>query len=235
MKTVFILAGGKGARLKPFTMILPKPLLPLGDAPIIEVVLKQLAGFKFERVVISLGHMAHLFEATIGDGSQFGLVVEYVREDTPLGTAAPLRMLRPEDGDVLVMNGDLLTTLDFGAMLDFHRSQGACASLALHKRSVFIDYGVIDADADGTLTGYTEKPTLNYEVSMGVYVVSAEARALIPAEGPYDMPALMLAVHASGRKVSCYRSDVYWQDIGRFDDYQQASADFVADPARFLP
>jgi NDP-mannose synthase len=230
-----ILAGGKGTRLKPFTMTIPKPLLPLGDVPILEVVLRQLASGGVDRAVITLGHMAHLFAACIGDGSQFGLHIDYCSEDEPLGTAGPLRLVRDLEDDFLVMNGDLLTTLNFRDLLETHVRHGAWGTIALHRREVKIDYGVVETIADGRLASYIEKPTIPYQVSMGINVLSRRCLDFIPASGPFQMPELMLAMQRAGKPVLCYATDCYWQDIGRFDDYQQASADFVDNPSKFLP
>ncbi len=230
-----ILAGGKGTRLKPFTMTIPKPLLPLGDVPIIEVVLSQLAHAGITRVAMTLGHMAHLFKASIGTGERFGLPVDYYTEAEPLGTAAPLRLLSGLDDDFLVMNGDLLTTLSYQELIASHRASGAWGTIAAHRREVYIDYGVLELTNTNRLVGYTEKPTLPYIVSMGINVLSPQCLSYIPAKGRFDMPDLMLAMQRDGKHVSCYSTDCYWQDIGRFDDYQQASEDFVADSSRFIP
>jgi NDP-sugar pyrophosphorylase family protein len=229
-----ILAGGKGTRLKPFTMTIPKPLLPLGDVPILEVVLKQLAAAGFKRVVMTLGHMAPLFQAQLGDGSRFGMEITYVIEDEPLGTAGPLRLIPELEEDFLIMNGDLLTTLDYRALMEFHCRNQALGTISLQSREVRIDYGVVHTSEEGCLSDYVEKPSIPYEVSMGINVLSRRCREFIPATGKFDMPQLMLAMHHAGHRVMCYRPDCYWKDIGRFDDYQEASADFDANPERFL-
>lgn len=236
MKTMMaaILAGGKGTRLHPYTITIPKPLLPVGDVPILEVVLRQLAADGFERVVLALGHMAHLFVATIGDGSRFGLRVEYCPEESPLGTAGALRLINEPEEQMLVMNGDVLTTLDYRALFEHHRSSGASATIATHKREVKIDYGVIESLPDGSFGRYEEKPTIRYSVSMGINVLSRSALEFIPRDGKYDMPDLIQALHRARHRITCYATDCYWQDIGRFDDYQQASADFTKDSDRFL-
>jgi NDP-sugar pyrophosphorylase family protein len=202
-----LLAGGLGMRLRPYTMNIPKPLLPLGDKPTMEIVLRQLAASGFDRVVISLGHLPELVEALLGDGTRYGLSIEYVVEDEPLGTAGSLRLVDDLDDSFLLMNGDLLTT---------------------------IDYGVVYVDDDGRLERYDEKPTLHHLVSTGVYALSRDAVQHLPPTR-FDMPDLVRALVAAGEDVHCHVTDEYWQDIGRFDDYQRASADFVADPARFLP
>lgn len=230
-----ILVGGKGTRLKPFTMTIPKPLLPLGDVPILEVVIRQLAAAGVTRVVLTLGHMAHLFTASVGEGRRWGVDIEFCREDEPLGTAAPLRLIRDLDDDFLVMNGDILTSLDFGALVAHHRAAGAWGTIGVSQRQVKIDYGVVRSSPEGLLLGYDEKPTIEYGVSMGINVLSRRALALLPAAGRFDMPDLMRAIMAAGHPVACYRTDAYWQDIGRMDDYAVASQDFVDDPERFLP
>jgi NDP-mannose synthase len=229
-----ILAGGKGARLKPFTMTIPKPLLPLGDAPVLEIVLRQLAADGFTKVVLTIGHMSALFVANFGDGSEFGLSIEYVREVEPLGTAAPLRQIADLPDDFLVMNGDLLTDVSFRGLVDAHRRAGAAATMAVIERTEQIDYGLIKVADDGSFLDYEEKPVVAHHVSMGINVLTKRALAQIPATGHFDMPELMLALHRAGSKVHCHLPKCYWQDIGRFDDYTRASEDFVQNSARFL-
>jgi NDP-mannose synthase len=233
--TAIILAGGKGTRLKPFTMTIPKPLLPLGDVPVLEIVIKQLAAAGFTRIVLCLGHMAPLFSAVIGDGSKWGVRIDTVLEEEPLGTAGALRLIKDPGENFLVMNGDLLTTIDFAALTDFHRANKSLGTIAINKRNVFIDYGVVVSDKSDRLTKYREKPTIHYAVSMGIYILSKKALRLIPRKGRFDMPQLMLAIKQKHNAVFCYKTDCYWQDIGRFDDYQAASEDFTKDPNRFLP
>ncbi len=230
----FILAGGLGTRLRPFTATIPKPLLPLGDIPIIEVVLQQLAKHGFKKVTIALNHLAPLFHAVVGDGDRFGLSVEYVQEDTPLGTAGALSLLDEMEDHVLVMNGDVLTTLDFKDLYQKHISSGATASVSVAKRQVYIDYGVLDYDGDGWLEKYTEKPSLDYSVSMGIYILSRKAVAAIPDATRYDIPTLLQDLMSKGESVRCYPTDCYWQDIGRVDDYEIASTDFSENPDRFI-
>lgn len=230
-----ILAGGRGTRLRPFSITIPKPLLPLGDIPIVEILLAQLAAAGINRVVMTLGHMAHLFMATIADGSRWGIKVEYLQEEEPLGTAAALRLVQDLDEDFLVMNGDLLTTIDYVTLFESHINSRAWGTIAIHRREVNIDYGVIESSEDGYLRNYIEKPTIPYAVSMGINVLSKRCLGFIPKTGKFDMPELMMALHHTGKPVLCYETDCYWQDIGRFDDYQQAIVDFTKDPSRFLP
>ena len=233
--TALILAGGKGTRLLPFTITIPKPLLPVGEVPIIEVILRQLAAAGVSRVIISVGHLAHLFTALVGNGVRFGLTVEYSFEDEPLGTAGPIRLVKNLEEELLVMNGDLLTTVSYSELFETHRRMSAWGTIAVHQREVNVDYGVVRMTDDGRLSDYIEKPIIPYFVSMGINVISRQAVEFIPPVGKFDMPQLLMALQGAGKTVACYRTDSYWQDIGRFDDYQQASSDFVADPTRFLP
>ena len=230
-----ILAGGKGVRLKPYTMVIPKPLLPIGDVPIIEVVIRQIAAAGIKRVAMMLGYMAQLFIATFGDGSRWGVNIEYYIEDEPLGTAGSLKMLERPEEHLLVMNGDILTTLDYQNIVEYHRARNASGTIAVPQRQAHIDYGVIVKTEEGLLHEYREKPVLEYDVSMGINVLSSECLSFIPSEDKFDIPQLMTALTSAGKRVACYQTDCYWQDIGRFEDYEQASSDFVNDPGLFLP
>jgi NDP-mannose synthase len=229
-----IMAGGKGTRLKPYTMSIPKPLLPLGDIPILEIVLKQLAKVGFSQVVIALGHMASIFKISIGNGERFGLEIEYVMEEEPLGTVGALRLIDHLDDNFVVMNGDLLTDFDFSDFMKNHIENKAMASIGVHKRTVNIDYGVVETTDDGQLIAYKEKPTINYSVSMGINLFNKEAVKYIPSTGKFDIPDLMLLLREKEQKVLCYSTDCYWQDIGRFEDYEKASKDFVENPSFFI-
>lgn len=230
-----ILAGGKGTRLKPLTMTIPKPLLPLGDMPILEIVLSQLAAAGILRVVITLGHMANVIMASIGNGERFGLHVEYCIENEPLGTAGSLRLVNNLDDTFLIMNGDLLTTLDYRELIASHKNNNMSATIAVHKREVHIDYGVIEMSSGNILHNYIEKPVIPYYVSMGINVLSRRCVEFIPPSRKFDMPQLVMTLREAKQDVLCYETDCYWQDIGRFDDYQQASKDFTKNPSRFLP
>jgi len=231
--TAVILAGGKGTRLKPFTMSIPKPLLPLGDTPILEIVIEQLVSAGVSRIVLTLGHMAQLLIASIGNGQRWGITIDSILEREPLGTAGSLRAIENLDDNFLVMNADLLTTLDYEGMFAYHLRHNAIATIGLSRREVLIDYGVIRTDSNGTLNDYIEKPTIPYSVSMGINVLSKKCLDFVPPTGKFDMPDLMLAMHHAGHPVHCYESDCYWKDIGRFDDYQQASEDFMQNPSWF--
>jgi NDP-sugar pyrophosphorylase family protein len=229
-----ILAGGKGTRLKPFTMTIPKPLLPLGDIPIIEVVIRQLANAGISDIRLTLGHMMHLFTGFLDHSPDWGVDIQYCVEQTPLGTAGPLRLIAGDCDTFLVMNGDLLTTIDYRDLLETHHRRKAWATIAVQQRKVQIDYGVLTIDGAGQLQDYREKPSIEYNVSMGINVLSKECLEFIPPGQKFDMPELMLALRNAGKPVVCYQTNCYWQDIGRFDDYRQASEDFVHNPDRFL-
>jgi NDP-mannose synthase len=233
--TAVILAGGKGTRLKPFTMTIPKPLLPLGDMPILEIVIEQLAAAGISRIVLTLGHMSQLILSSVGDGTRWGIKIESVLENEPLGTAGSLRAIQNLEDNFLVMNADLLTTLDFRQMFEYHCRLNSIATIALSRREVLIDYGVIYTTAEGSLGEYVEKPVISHTVSMGINVLSKKSLEFVPATGKFDMPELMMAMHRAGHKIHCYETQCYWKDIGRFDDYTQASEDFVQDSAQFLP
>jgi len=230
-----VLAGGRGTRLAPLTVTVPKPLLPLGERPIIDILLAQLAGAGVARVFVCLGYLAPLMQAFLGDGARWGLAIEPRIEAEPLGTAGALRTLEGLSDDFFVVNGDTLTDLDFPAMAAAHRAAGAMATLFTPWVDEQIDYGVVSIDPGGALTEYLEKPRRGYHVSSGVYVLSKRVLPLIPPAGAFDMPDLIRAAMADGGKVVCHRAGAYWKDIGRLDHYEAATRDFEADPGRFLP
>ena len=237
MKAI-LLAGGKGTRLRPFTNVFPKPLMPLGDddpMPIIEVVLRQLARFGFKEVTIITGYLTELIEAFCGDGRKFGTNIDYVREVTPLGTAGGLTMVdRPED-PVLVINGDILTTLDFGAMYRFHKDRNAGATIASYRREVKIDFVVLEFGEDpNVLAGYREKPEFSFQVSMGIYILGPGAWSHLAPGQALPMPDLLETMRLNGEGVHCYRQPCYWLDIGRHDDYATANDIFVSRRHEFL-
>ncbi|AGA27379.1 sugar phosphate nucleotidyltransferase [Singulisphaera acidiphila] len=235
-----LLAGGKGTRLRPFTHVFPKPLMPLGEddpMPIIEVVLRQLARFGFSDVTIITGYLTELIEAFCGNGKKFGTKLNYRREVTPLGTAGGLTLLDRPREPVLVINGDILTTLNYGAMYDFHRERGAAATVASYPREVRIDFGVLEfdnSDDPHVLTGYREKPEYSFQVSMGVYILDPSAWDFLVPGQALPMPTLLEAMRKQGSPVHCFRQDCYWLDIGRHDDYATANEIFESRRAAFL-
>lgn len=229
-----IFAGGKGERLRPYTAMLPKPLLPIGDLPILEVVLRQLRRSGFTRVTLAVSYLAELVERLCGDGSRFGLDVRYSRESAPLSTAGPLKLVDGLDEAFLAMNGDVLTTIDYRALLDFHRAQRAAATIATHRRKVKVDLGVLEIDPDGSLIDYVEKPEFEYRVSMGVYALEPRVRDYIGAGEAVDMPTLLRRLRDAGERVLTYESNGLWLHIAQRDDYEEALAVFEQHRAEFL-
>jgi NDP-sugar pyrophosphorylase family protein len=233
-----LLAGGKGTRLRPYTHVLPKPLMPLGEAepmPIIEVVLRQLARHGFRDVTIITGYLTELIETFCGNGRKFGARIDYRREATPLGTAGGLTLCDRPSEPLLVLNGDILTTLDFAEMYRFHRRRRSSATIASYPREVKIDFGVLlFGDDPDVLTGYEEKPEYRFQVSMGVYILDPVAWDFLRPGQPLTMPELLESMRRSGHDIHCFRQECYWLDIGRHDDYELANEIFESRRAAFL-
>jgi NDP-mannose synthase len=234
MEDVVVLAGGTGTRLRPYTTVLPKPLMPVGDMPVLEILLRRLAAAGLARVNLAVGHLAELIEAYFGDGTRFGVELVYWREDEPLGTAGPIARMELSSERVLVMNGDLLTTLDFAMLLDEHHASGASATIAVLGREVPIDFGVVRLDGDA-VAAFEEKPVLSYNVSMGVYVFERQVVGMIPSGQHYDFPDLLQAALKRGETVHAYRSSDFWLDIGRPEDYELANERFAELREELLP
>jgi NDP-sugar pyrophosphorylase family protein len=226
MKAV-ILAGGKGTRLRPYTTVFPKPLMPIGDKPILEIIIRQLKAQGFEEVLILVGYLGELITAFFGDGKKFGVNIRYYKEEQPLGTVGGLSLIRSEVDDVFLMiNGDTLTTLNFSDFLDYHKSNGATATIALNRRQVKIDFGVVEVETiTKRIKGYNEKPTLDNLVSMGVNAFNAEVMDRIEPDKYLDFPNLIHSLIDCGKTVKAYIFDGYWLDIGRPDDYERANAE----------
>jgi NDP-mannose synthase len=228
MKAV-VLAGGKGARLAPYTKILPKPLMPIGDMPILEILLHQMRRAGIKEVILTVGHLAELLQAFFQNGERLGLKISYSFEEHPLGTAGPLSLVRDQlDETFLVTNGDVLTNLNIARLIAEHKKSGAAATIASHARQVKVDLGVLEFDEQDSLTGYIEKPTYDFFVSMGIYVFEPRALQYIPHNQYLDFPNLILKMIEQGELVKGYRFDGYWQDLGRPDDYEQAIQEFEA-------
>ena len=236
MKAV-ILAGGKGTRLRPYTTVLPKPLMPIGNYPILEVILRQLKYYGVDEIVLAVGHMGQLFQAFFNSGENYGLKISYSLETQPLGTAGPLAQIVDQlEDDFLVMNGDLLTTLNYRRLYDFHCKNRAAATIGLYEREVKIDFGVVDVDSDNRLAKYTEKPTFKFKVSMGINVLNPQIiRPYLIPDKYLDLPDLMMSLKNDGYQVNTYSEPCYWLDIGRVDDYQVANEIFEEQQAQFIP
>ena len=223
-----ILAGGKASRLGPYMTVLPKPLLPIGDRPVLDIILRQLRGAGFDRATLAVGYLSHLVRAVIADGAERDIRIDYHEESTPMGTIGPLREIEELDESFLVMNGDVLTTLDFADMLSTHRSSGNLLTIATHLRVVHTEYGVLHVDEDEAdartkaVIGFEEKPELSYTVSMGVYAMEPRILDFIP-EGKFDLPDLVVSLIDAGEQVGGYPFTGRWFDLGRHDDYQEAT------------
>ena len=240
MSRVVILAGGPGSRLRPYTAVLPKPLMPIGDRPILDIIVRQLGQQGFDRITIASGYLAELVQAFFRDGSDYGVSIDYHVERERLGTVGALRSiggLESEDA-FLVMNGDVLTDLDYRALRAAHVESAAIATIATFSRSVQISLGVMQLDDPGDptlLTGYIEKPTYNYQVSMGVYCFSPRVLDYIDQDAYLDLPVLIESLLADGQTVRGFPFDGYWMDIGRHEDYEQATEEYEAHKSRLLP
>jgi NDP-sugar pyrophosphorylase family protein len=236
VKQAVIMAGGKGTRLHPYSALFPKPLMPLGDMPVLELLLRRMKKAGVTDVILAVNHLSHLIKAFFGNGSELGLRISYSKEDRPLGTAGALgNMLDDLDETFLVANGDLLTTMDLAAMARQHSETRCDASIGIFERENKIDFGLIEFDSENRLCAYREKPTNMYYVSMGVYILQREAVRQNIALGDYqDMPSLLLNMRAAKADVRCYHDDCMWLDIGRPDDFALAQSMFESNRALFL-
>lgn len=220
-----ILAGGVGRRLRPYTELIPKPLVPIAGIPVIEIVLRQLGHFGFRRVTITLGHEAELIRAHCSDGSYLGLDLDYSIEDTPLGTAGPLAAIPGLAEQFLVLNGDLITTFDYRSLYAAHCASGALLTIAAHERTIPIEFGIIKGE-DGVVGGYIEKPSLLYRVSMGIYAFNRAVLAYITPGERLDFPNLVIRLLEAGQPVRYHPFDGYWLDIGSSSDFEKALDEF---------
>jgi NDP-mannose synthase len=225
-----ILAGGRGSRLAPYTTVIPKPLMPIGDRAILDVIVRQLREKGFSELTLAVGYLAHLIKAVFGDGSAFGVKIDYHDEKTPLGTAGALATVDNLEEPFLAMNGDVLTSLDYRALYDTHIAQRNALTIATHRRTVKTEYGVLHLDESQgdtrRVVGYEEKPEFPYVVSMGIYVVGPGVLELIEPGEALDFPDLVQRLLDDDRPVGSYIYDGYWLDIGRHDDYAQAVEDY---------
>jgi NDP-sugar pyrophosphorylase family protein len=221
-----ILAGGRGRRLLPYTTVLPKPLMPVGEYPILEVILRQLERTGFTDVVICTGHLHEIIRAYLAQSNHPGLSIRFTHEDEPLGTIGPLRLIDRLEDTFLVMNGDILTDLDYRKLLEAHRQRKAMATIATYHREVNVDFGVLEPDSEGRIRAFREKPTYPFEVSMGIYAFEKEILAFVPEGRAFGFDELMLALIAGGAPVYSYPHRGYWLDIGRPDDYERSIVEF---------
>jgi NDP-sugar pyrophosphorylase family protein len=232
-----ILAGGRGTRLAPYTTVIPKPLLPVGDKPILEIICRQLAAAGFTHLTLSLGYMSVYFRTFLAQhrSLQRLLKIDFVEEEEPTGTAGSLASVPDLEGTFLVMNGDILTNLDYSALVKSHQDSGAVLTIAAHQKRVKIDLGILETTASGQVTGYIEKPTLHYPVSMGIYVYDSSVLDHIEKGEYLDFPSLVLKLIDAGKVVNAWSNDATWLDLGRHEDLLEATQLFGTGRYDFLP
>lgn len=223
-----LMVGGRGVRLRPFTATIPKPLVPVGgEIPIIELLLRQLRRHGVTHVTLATGHLGHVIRSYVRDGAAWGVSVDYWQEDAPLGTIGPLLQHRdslPEE--VLLLNGDLLCSIDYTDLIAFHRRHGGGLTIAASKRRIEVQFGVLEVDGT-TLDAFNEKPCLEYLANMGIYVVSRSVLQRLEPDGPHGVDDLIRELLALGQRPNVYGFDGLWVDIGRPEDYDRANAEFA--------
>jgi len=217
-----ILAGGKGSRLRPYTTVLPKPLVPLDDYPIAEIIIRQFKAYGIKNIVISTGHLAELIEAYFGDGHRWGVHIQYVREDKPLGTAGAIKLVKNLADHFIMINGDTLTDLNYKNLLTFHKKSKSIATMTVKERVVKTDFGVIELGKKNILSKYIEKPEHKSFVSIGVNVLNKASLQYIKANESIGLPELMKKMKRGGETISCYKTKALWLDLGRPEDLQTA-------------
>ena len=230
-----ILAGGKGTRLLPFTKVFPKPLVPLGEKPILDTILRQLKYFGFTRVTLAVGYMAEMIQTYVSNGERYGIDIHYSFEDEPLGTVGPLAQMDHLDQSFVVMNGDVITNLDYGDLFQFHKQHKALITIGTYKKNFKIDLGIIRNEGDNHITDYIEKPLYIFQVSMGVYVFEHEVLQHIAPHNYLDFPDLVKRLLANGLPVVSYPFDGYWLDIGNHSDYEKALEEYEHIKGNLLP
>lgn len=230
-----ILAGGKGTRLYPYTVSIPKPLVPVADLPIIDIVLRQLAYYGFKKVTIALGYMADMLEAFVGNGAKYGLKITYSREEKPLGTIAPLKLIKNLEDNFLVMNGDLLTNINYKELIDHHLTHKALATISTYTKKTKLQLGVIENDKDNRIVGFKEKPVLENKVSMGIYLFNKQIIKYIPDDEYFGFDSLMYKMIEKNDKVISYQFAGKWLDIGTHEDLAMATEEFNKYKVEFLP
>ncbi len=229
-----ILAGGKGTRLKPYTNHIPKPLVELDGMPILEIVLRQLKASGVSEIILAVNHMSDLIESYFKDGNKLGINIIYSKEKEPLGTAGPLHLIKKLNDDFIMMNGDLLTNINYKDMFNKHVEKKSMASIAVYNREVKIDLGILKLNEKMQFIDYIEKPTYNYPISTGIYIFNKKVREYIPKNKKFDMPQLILSIHKNRKKIFCYSENFEWLDIGRVDDYELANKLFNKNKKNYI-
>lgn len=233
-KRAIILAGGKGTRLRPYTVVLPKPLMPLGEFPILEIIIKQLTHHGFDHITMAVNHQADIIKAFFGNGEKWNIKIDYSLEDKPLSTMGPLKLIKDLPDNFLIMNGDILTDIDYGKFYNDHCSQGNIFTISSAKRVQISEYGVLIKDENQKLIDFKEKPKENFLVSMGIYMAGKGILDIIPSDQAYGFDHLMLELIKQKRYASIVEHNGYWLDIGRPDDYEQAIEEFESKRKLFL-
>jgi NDP-mannose synthase len=230
-----VLAGGAGTRLRPYTVVLPKPLMPIGEYPILEVIIRQLVRHGFTHVTLAVNHQANILKAFFEDGSRWNVHIDYSLEREPRSTIAPLALIPDLPENFLLMNGDVLTDFDLSGFLARHAASGRLFTIAAARRWQMIDYGVLQIDSTHRLTGFSEKPQTEYLVSMGIYAVNRKILQFVPPNSKYGFDDLMKDLLAKAETVDVEPYEGYWLDIGRPDDYMRAVEEFEQRKVQFLP
>lgn len=224
-KRAIILAGGKGARLKPYTIALPKPLVPIGNKPILEIIINQLKDYEFDHITITINHLADIIKAFFEDGSKWGIKIDYSLEEKPLSTMGPLSLIKDLPENFLIMNGDVLSDINFRKFYNFHISQNSIFTISSYVREQKTDFGVLEIDSNNYLNDFKEKPIVQYDVSMGIYCANKKILNYIPYNKFFGFDNLMLDLLKSNNHPRIKRHNGYWLDIGRPDDYEKACND----------
>ena len=233
-KRAVILAGGKGTRLRPYTVVLPKPLMPIGEYPILEVIVRQLVECGFEHITMAVNHQSELIKAFFQNGDKWGVKIDYSIEERPLGTIAPLHLISDLPESFLIMNGDILTDIDYANFFNEHLDSSAIYSISAVERKHIVDYGVLECSKEGTLNSFNEKPEIKYTVSMGIYMMNRSVLKLVPKNTAFGFDQLMHIMLKRKLKVNVKIFKGYWLDIGRADDYMIAIDEFEEKKSLFL-
>lgn len=222
MKAV-IQAGGKGTRLRPHTLVLPKPLMPVGGGPVIELLLKWLRRNGIDHIYVTIGYLGHLIKSVCGDGNCWDMTIEYCEEKEPLGTVGPLSLLGKEklQETFLMLNGDLITDLDLRDFLVSHKNNKELFTVAVTNKAIKVDLGVLNIE-NSKMTGFKEKPVIDFKVSMGIYCVEPEILDIIPKGIPFGFDDLMHTMLDKEISVNVYEHNGLWMDIGRHEDFVEA-------------
>jgi NDP-sugar pyrophosphorylase family protein len=229
-----ILAGGKGTRLLPYTAVLPKPLMPVGDTPILEIIIRQLKKYNISEIILSVGHMAGLIETFFGDGKRFGVTITYSMETEPLGTAGPIALIPDFTSTLLVMNGDVLTSMNYRNLIEYHKQNKAEMTVGMSTQSYQNPLGYVEHNESNVITNYVEKPVYQHDVSMGIYVMEPKILRYIEKGKHMDIPELVNILIAHKQKVVGYHCNDYWLDMGKHDNYNKVNEDFNNNRSLFL-